>query len=514
MVPLVAAPDRLPLPERAWGVTAPLYGLWEGAPEGLGDFALLGQAAEALGRQGAAFVGIQPIHAGFAQDPEAISPYSPSHRGRLDVRYLAMPGGADVHGAMRGQPSPLIDPWREIPARAAALRAFFAAACAEPDPAFVAWRAAESEGLERFARHEALAAYFGTRWPEWPEAYRDPDHPAVAAFAREHSEAVTFHAWAQWMAHVQVSGAQARARAAGMRFGLYLDLAVGSCPDGAETWSDPGLHAREVSLGAPPDAFAPQGQCWDLAPLNPVALLARGLHPFADILRAQLRYAGLLRVDHILGFARAFWVPPGLPGAYVMMPCAALLAVARLEAARAGATIVGEDLGVIPEGLRAELAASGVLGCRVMMFETEHGQFRPADRYPEPVLASFSTHDLPTLRGWCASRDTDWWERVGNLEPAAASLARRERAAQVTALEGAAGGIDAEAVHRFIAETPARLVGVQAEDLFECVEQSNLPGTIDAHPNWRRRLPVPVSAFDTDPRVVTTARQMAAASRG
>jgi len=508
--PLVAAPARLALPALGWGVTAPLYGLWSGRQGGMGDYALLAEAAAGLGRLGADFLGINPIHAGFAADPGATSPYSPSHRARLDIRHVAVPRAEGPAGA-------LIDHAVEIPAQAAALRAAFAEvqAAGGPGPEFAAWRAAEGVALERFATHQALSDRFGPSWPLWPAAYRDPASRCVAGFAEARAEAVTFHAWAQWMAETQLAAAQARARAAGMRFGLYLDLAVGTRPDGAETWADPGLYATSVSLGAPPDAFAPEGQSWGLAPLNPGALLARGLDPLAAILRAQFRHAGLLRIDHILGFARAFWVPPGLPGAYVTMPRAAMLAVVRLEAARAGATVVGEDLGVIPEGLRADLAASGVLGCRVMMFETDHaGRFHPPEAWPEPVLASFSTHDLPTLRGWAAAREIDWWERIGNLAPEDAEGHRARRRGAVAALAEAADGADAPAVHRFLAATPARLVAVQAEDVFDCVEQANLPGTTSGHPNWRRRLPVPAAAFATDPRLLGTARLMAAAGRG
>ncbi len=502
--PLISAPARLDLPPRAWGMTAPLYGLWDGQPAGVGDYALLGAAADALGQQGAAFLGINPIHAGFPADPSATSPYSPSHRARLDIRHVAV-------DAVAGPAGPLIEHATEIPARIKALRAAFAAGRTDPD--FAAWRAGEGAALELFARHQALSDRFGPHWPTWPDAFRAPDAPEVQRFAAEAADTVTFHAWAQWMAQRQLATAQAQARAAGMRFGLYLDLAVGTHPDGAETWADPGLYARGISLGAPPDAFAPEGQSWGLAPFNPCALLARNLAPLAAILRAQFQHCGLLRIDHILGFARAFWVPPGLPGAYVTMPRAALLAVARLEAARAGATIVGEDLGVIPDGLRADLEASGVLGCRVMMFEIEDGHLRAPEAWPAPVLASFSTHDLPTLKGWRCAREIDWWERIGNLDPAAADAHRRVRGGEVAALDAGIGGIDALSVHRALAATPARLVAVQAEDVFDCVEQANLPGTVTTHPNWQRRLPVPVGAFATDPRVRATARLMADAGR-
>lgn len=323
--PLIAAPARLPLPPRGWGMTLPLYGLWQEAAAGLGDYALLGAAAEALGRAGADFVGVNPIHAGFPGDPAMASPYAPSHRARLETRHVAA-------GMPAGPAAALIDHAAELPVQRAALARLLADA---GPAAFGQWRADEGAALHRFALHQALSDSFGPFWPAWPERYRDPESPAVAAFAAEHAAAVTRHARAQWVAETQLAAAQARARAAGMRHGLYLDLAVGTHPDGAETWADRALYAREVSLGAPPDAFAPGGQSWGLAPFRPDAMLARGLRPFARILRAQFRHAGMLRIDHILGFARAFWVPEGgLPGAYVTMPRAELLATARLEADR------------------------------------------------------------------------------------------------------------------------------------------------------------------------------------
>jgi len=503
--PLVSAPARLDLPPRGWGMTAPLYGLWQGQPAGLGDYALLGEMAAMLGEHSADFLGINPIHAGFSGDAGAISPYAPSHRARLDIRHVAV--GRDAHST-----GALIDHDVEIPAQMVALRAAFAEF--DGDPELTRWRQDEGQALEVFATHQALSDALGPRWPDWPAAFQSPDSPEVRDFAARNPEALHFHAWAQWMAQAQLDHAQTRARAAGMRHGLYLDLAVGTHPDGAETWADPQLYARSVSLGAPPDAFAPDGQSWGLAPLDPQALLARNLEPFAAILRAQFRQCGLLRIDHILGFARAFWVPPGLPGAYVTMPRDALLAVARLEAARAGAYIVGEDLGVIPEGLRADLEASGVLGCRVMMFEVENGHLRPPGDWPEAILASFSTHDLPTYRGWQGAREIDWWTRIGNLAPEDADAHRARRHADRAALEAGIGGPAVADMHRALAATPARLVAVQAEDVLECVEQANLPGTVTSHPNWRRRLPVPVSDLRNDPRLQETARLMAGAGRG
>ena len=473
---LLSAPPRLPLPPRGWGVTVPLYGLRDAETGGLGDYADLCAVTAGIGALGAGFVGINPIHAGFPGDPQAISPYSPSSRRRFNVAHLACPGEARTPGGA------LVDYAPAIAGRLAGLRAAFAAICPDERAALAGFRAAEGADLDRFALHQALSDRFGPYWSDWPAAYRAPDAPAVSAFAAENPDAIAFHSWLQFRAERQLGDIRAAARDAGMAHGLYLDLAVGTHPAGAETWADPDLFARGATLGAPPDPFAPQGQNWSLAPMIPQALAARGFRPLAEILRAQLRFAGLLRIDHILGFERAFWVPGDGPGAYVAMPKPALLAVARIEAARAGAVIVGEDLGVIPEGLRADLAASGILGCRLAMFDP-----CPED-WPEAVMASFGTHDLPPFAGWRQGTDIDWHARLGHVAPGRLAELRRGRADAVADLARRAGGEDVEALHGYLAATPARLVALQIEDLLGRTDQANLPGTVDTHPNWRRRI--------------------------
>lgn len=503
-VALLCAPHTLPLPERGWGVTLPLYGLRIAERGGLGDYADLKAAVESLGAAGAGFVGVNPIHAGFPLDGGAISPYSPSSRRRFDIRHAAVAGEAPEPGG------DLVDPAPAVAARLAALRAEFAALDPAARADFEAWRAAEGEDLARFALHQALSDEHGSWWPIWPEALKDPEGAAARAFAAAHPEAVAFHAWAQYRAEAQLAAVRDAGAAAGMRHGLYLDLAVGTSPAGAEVWANPTLFARGVSLGAPPDDFAPQGQKWGLAPMIPAALEAALFRPLAEILRAQLRFAGVLRIDHVLGFDRAFWVPEqeGAAGAYVAMPKAALLAVARIEGARAGAVIVGEDLGVIPDGLQADLVASGLLGCRLAMFAPE------LPHWPEAAMGSFGTHDLAPWEGWKQGRDIDWHARLGHVTPEAAEAWRARRAAEAADLQARAGGEDAGAMHRWLAHAPARLLAVQLEDLTGRAEQANLPGTVDSHPNWRRRVGVAPEAMGDLPALREAAEAMRAAGRG
>lgn len=504
-VHLLAAPARLPSPPRRWGLTVPLFALWEGAQAGLGSYPMLGELAEGVARHGGAFVGINPIHTGFPSDPHSFSPYAPSHRRRLNTMHIHT-----------GQPLPetgaLIDYPRLIRAQRAALEEAFTGF--HGDRGFEDWRGAGGAALEEFVTHQALSEVHGASWSQWPLPYQNPKSPQVQSFARDRSQRLRFHAWAQWMAESQLSDSQSRARAAGMPFGLYLDIAVGTHPHGAETWAEPGLFAQGVSLGAPPDLLGPSGQRWGLSPMRPDVLRATGYAAFAQTLRAQLRFCGLLRIDHILGLERSFWLPDGLPGLYVTMPRDELLAVLRIEASRAGASVIGEDLGTIPTGLRGALDASGVLGCRVAMFErhweTTRAFLRP-DEYAATALASWGTHDLPTWAGWRCGRDIDWRAQLGEIADEAA--ARADRAADTAAFDALSGGAGIEAMHQHLATCASALVAVQAEDLAGAVEQCNLPGTVHEHPNWRRRLPLPISRLISARSLDQTGTIMANAGR-
>ena len=492
---LLAAPPRLPQPARCWGLIAPLYGI---SASGIGSYDDLGLLAAGMAGQGAAFLGINPVHAGFPTVPGLFSPYTPSHRRRLNVIHLA---------AGQGTPGPLVDYARDIPARMAALAAGYAAFAG--DTRFDAWQAAQGESLQRFALHQALSARHGAFWGDWPATLASPETPAAIAARSELAGEMRFHAWLQWRAETALADAGRAARDAGMRHGLYLDLAVGTHPFGAETWEDRASFAFGASLGAPPDAFSAEGQNWGLAPFNPLHLRATGYAALAETLRRQLQFAGVLRIDHILGFERAYWVPDAAPGAYVRMPRDAMLAVVRIEAARAGnAVVVGEDLGNIPEGLYGALSGSGILGCRVAMFERESWHppvFRPAERYDAEAIASFSTHDLATWTGWRQGADIAARARIAGQD---AGGPLHERAAEVAALDRLLPDAGQDALHAFLAATPSRLVAVQAEIVLDMADQPNLPGTVTEYPNWQLRLPVAAADFPALPAVARTAAIM------
>lgn len=511
---LLCAPARLPLPRKLWGLMAPLACLRSEAEGGIGSYEDLARLAEGLGPTGAAFLGINPIHAGFLTNPEGFSPYTPSHRRRVAPLYLPTAARAET-------PGPVLILPEELPARLAALEEEFRAA--PPGPGFDEYLRHEGDSLHRFATHQALSEKFGAFWDSWPAAYHDPDSPEVAQAAHDLADRVRFHAWLQYSAEGALSETQRRAQAAGLELGLYLDLAVGTHPHGAETWEDRESFAFGASLGAPPDAFAPQGQNWHLAPFNPVHLIDTGFAALAATLRQQLRFSGALRIDHILGFERAYWVPEGdLPGAYVTMPRDAMLAVARMEAARAGAVIVGEDLGVIPDGLQHALKDSGILGCRLMCFEHtgDPPWYKAPQEYDEGVIASFSSHDLPTWKGWREGREIALRRDMGIIPAEHTEGMFGFRGREVEGMDGATAPYrnghapeSPEAMAALLAETASCMVALQVEDMLEMESQPNMPGTVWEYPNWRQRLPAGVDEIAASPVLANAARIMKRAGR-
>ena len=349
-------------------------------------------------------------------------------------------------------------------------------------------------------------------WRTWPEPYRNCASREVAAFAAENGERVAFFAWLQWIADGQLAAAHDRARAGGMSIGIYRDLAVASDGGGSMAWSWPQVILAGASVGAPPDDLGPMGQNWGLSPLSPQGLRETGYVPFIHALRANMRHAGALRIDHVMALTRLFWIPPGMTGrdgAYVQYPFEDLIRIVALESRRHRCIVIGEDLGTLPAGFPETLQRFGVLSYRIMSFErTEDGGLKQPAEYPERALVAVATHDMPTVRGQWVGRDIDWRGRVvDGITPAwvESSHADRKRTRQSTIAALREAGLDpgedaveqptpalAESVHRFIARSPARLLMVQLEDLLDLDEQANLPGTSSEHPNWRRRLPCPV----------------------
>jgi 4-alpha-glucanotransferase len=538
---LVVAPASCHLPDglqpgaRSWGLTTQLYGLRREQDWGIGDFTALAELCERSGPLGAAAIGINPLHALFAAEPRHFSPYSPSSRAWLNYLYIdvtAVPGFTEDDAAGAAAPvDRIIAPLVDYPAVAALkrpvlealFRRFRGRDLAAGSPLGTAFREFRREGgaaLAEFAKFEALHEHFTASggpfsWHEWPAAMRDPESAAVAEFAREHEERVEFFAFLQWQADRQLDAAAAAGRANGLSIGLYRDLAVGVNPHGAEAWADQQLVAPGTAIGAPPDALSRAGQNWGLAPLNPLALRRRGFAPLIAALRANMRHAGILRIDHVMSLQRLYWVPSGSPataGAYVNYPFRDMLRLVALESRRAGCAIIGEDLGTVPEGFREAMQAAGALSYRVFMFERRwDGSFTAPNEYPELAAASAATHDLATLKGFWLGRDIEWRRRIAlypdqHATETEAAERRRDRHLLLEALarEGllaperhgeflpaddapAYGDELGEAILVYLARSRARLMLVQIEDVLGEAEQANLPGTTDAHPNWRRR---------------------------
>ncbi|MHA1189552.1 MAG: 4-alpha-glucanotransferase, partial [Alphaproteobacteria bacterium] len=385
---------------RLWGITAPLYGLRsaEKSDGGIGTYADWGALAANARGWGADFAGANPVHALFPADPARCSPYSPSSRLFLNVMHIAphrVPGFETCPAAqdLWNQCSGALDRLRQadlIDYSAIASRLFpVLQALYDHRPDKAPPDQTTDTALSRHALFEVLHEHFCRQlgspapWQDWPEAFRRPDSAAVAEFPRTHAGRIGFFSWLQQMADAQLADAAGSAKDAGAAIGLYADLAVGVARDGADVWARPENFAQGVSLGAPPDGFAPGGQNWALAPFNPLAIRAAGYAPFRAMLRATMRHAGLVRIDHVLGFARSFWIPDGLPGTYIAQPLDTLLDIVAIESRRARCAVIGEDLGNVPNGLRDTLADRGILGTRVAWFEREEGgRFRAAAHYP------------------------------------------------------------------------------------------------------------------------------------
>jgi (1->4)-alpha-D-glucan 1-alpha-D-glucosylmutase len=546
-------PPALRAGGRRWGANVQLYSLRSKRNWGIGDFSDLASLVEHLGAEGAAFLGINPLHALYPYAPARASPYSPSSRSFLNALYVDVEAirefgrcpearewvrSKEFQAHLRAlRDTPLIDHAGVGRAKLGVLELLHAQrrSCGDTESRtqrFAAFKAEGGEALLRYALFEALQAHFSAAdasiwgWPVWPEAYRNPSSEAVRSFAAEHAERIDFFAWLQWQAAEQRARVAARARDCGLTVGIYADLAVSIDRGGADAWTQQDLYAIGASVGAPPDAFNQQGQDWGLPPLIPHRLREAGYAPFIAMLRANMRDAGALRIDHAMGLLRLFWVPSGAKpadGAYVRYPLDDLIGLVALESARSRCIVIGEDLGTVPDEAREALAANDILSYRVLMFEQGgNGEFKPPAAYPEAALAVASTHDLPTLAGWWEGIDIPLRASQGLLEPGvdveAMMQARRdERSRLVAALarEGllpAGGGHDpaslpsltrplANAIHAYLARSPATLVGLQLEDILGVKDQPNLPGTTRSYPNWRRKLPFGVEALERDGRL-------------
>ncbi|MBV9718215.1 MAG: 4-alpha-glucanotransferase [Candidatus Eremiobacteraeota bacterium] len=553
---LIVTPQQCYLPPRlrtgkAWALSTQLYALRSQRNWGVGDFTDLAEFAKIAASNGARAVGVNPLHELHPSNPAAASPYSPSSRLFLNVIYI------DVqHAAERDDSRATLAEIAEssLQDRIASLRhselvdyagvarlkldiltrlhrrtreKFVARPTTRRAQAFARFCRRGGEPLERLAVYEMIAESFRARnpacygWLDWPAEYRSPDAPAVAALARKNRERVDFYVYLQWLAQEQLASSAAQARRAGCV--LYGDLAVGVERNGAAAWSDQSTVVTDASLGAPPDPLNTYGQNWGLAPLSPRALTESAYRPWTALLRANMRHAGILRVDHVMSLRRAFWIPRGAAatqGAYVRYPLDDMLGILALESLRNRCAVVGEDLGTVPEGFRDRMQSARALSSRLFYFERDwnDASFLPPARYPRLAAASIGTHDLPTLAGWWTgdrSEHEDRWhdrflfvdalERAGALDASGAARLRAD------ASRGGTLAVIAElasAAHRFLADTSAALVVVAIEDVLNETGAINVPGTVDEHPNWRRKRSLGLENIEADGRLSHTGKTM------
>ncbi|MCK9376361.1 MAG: 4-alpha-glucanotransferase [Syntrophobacterales bacterium] len=561
---LIAAPPRAYIPDwleqgqRCWGLNLPLYAVKSRTNWGMGDFADLQEIMRWAGSLGAAFVGVNPLHAAGGQAGDDPSPYSPLSRVFRNTLYLSLESAPEMAACREARELLASPEFQAAKARLAAaalvdyqevcrlkrrvlewLYRTFCQVHGTPEEArtprgleFAEFVAAGGESLAGFGQFRALADFFQDRdWRRWPEPYQDPRSPAVAEFAREHRREVALFQYGQWLAESQLDGVCREAREQGLPFSLYEDLALGAGPGGFDTWAHQDLFARDCAIGAPPDAFNPQGQNWGLPPLIPDRLRAAGYQLFIDTLRANLPVGGLLRLDHVMGLFRLLWIPQGVAaaqGAYVNYPNRELLAILALESVRRRALIIGEDLGTVPPHIRRDLGRTGVFSYRVFYFERDgHHRFQPPEVYPPQALATVTTHDLPTLTGFWQGDDLALKRRLhlypeGELAEADAEGRARDRRLLVEALQQRgllAAGPDPEATEScpadlraaaltYLAQSESSLMEVRLEEIFGVAEQQNLPGTTSERPNWRIKLPLSLEDMEQSPEPARIAARL------
>lgn len=542
---IIVAPPRCYEPEaiqqgkRWWGVTAQLYTLRSQHNWGIGDFGDLRQLVEQIARRGGVFVGLNPLHSLYPANPDAASPYSPSSRHWLNVIYIDVNRVDDFQQSAEAQQW-----WRQdktqhtltalrterwvnyesvtalkLTALRMAFRYFNHRSALDPrTSAFRQFVLNGGQSLQLQATFDALQDYLKQQgenyadWSQWPARYHDVHGESVKSFRREQADEIMFYCWLQWLAYEQLAECFAHSKQLGLPIGLYRDLAVGVAQGGAETWDERHLYCLDASIGAPPDPLGPQGQNWQLAPMNPNMMRARGYQPFIDVLRSNMANCGALRIDHVMALLRLWWIPKtetAVGGAYVHYPVDDLLAVLALESQRHRCLIIGEDLGTVPAEIVSKLQDYGVYSYKVLFFEKdEKDVFRPSSDYPRQSMATITTHDLPTLRGYWQAVDLSLGKDLGlypNPELLQQQIQLREKAKQ--------GLLDAlhqhgllpqrvgrnsvlttmssplnRGVQRYITDSASALVGFQLEDWLDMATPVNVPGTNREYPNWRRKL--------------------------
>ncbi|GAB3624063.1 4-alpha-glucanotransferase [Mariniluteicoccus endophyticus] len=523
---LIVTPHFLGFPDgmgdrRIWGLAAQLYSVRSHDSWGVGDLTdLRDLAVWSAAEHGADYVLVNPMHAAEPDAPMEPSPYLPTTRRffnplylrveRIEeyasapapVRHLIDQLADQAHGQLDAVD--FIDRNASWTLKQRALRALYAVPRSPGrEIAFGAYCEGAGEGLLNHATWAALTAALGADWTQWPDDYQTPAAPAVARFRDENADEVDFHRWLQWCLDDQLRGAQTAAQASGMALGIVHDLAVGVNPRGSDGWSLGSAFARGVHVGAPPDQFTQLGQDWGQPPLRPDRLPELAYAPFRDMVRTILRHSGGVRVDHIIGLFRLWWVPEGMKpteGTYVRYDHRAMIGVLALEAQRAGALVVGEDLGTVEPWVRDYLTMRGILGTSILWFEQDWdvpgGQPLRPDQWREMCLASVTTHDLPPTAGYLDGVHVELRHRLGLLADDLADELARDEADRRQWLQflvelGLLESVDApntrvvEALHAFLLRTPSRMLNLALVDAVGDRRTQNQPGTSNEYPNWR-----------------------------
>ena len=509
---VIAAPEYLPQPRRQWGFAVQLYAARSRESWGIGDFRDLAMIARSARDAGAGSILISPINANPPEQHQQNSPYSPTSREWYNLLHIA-PGAAP--GAELVDLTKLASKGRALNARRridrdavwtlkrTALERIWSVVSDDLPLEFLDFESAAGDGLRRFATFCAIVDRHGMPWWEWPADLRRPDSPAVEAYATEHADRIRFYAWCQWVADRQFADACASG------VDIVVDLPVGFDAGGADAWAWQDLCAFDFEVGCPPDPHNTEGQKWGLPPLDPQALVAADFAPFIAMVRAGLRHAAALRMDHVMQLWRLFWVPQAgaAAGAYLTYPVDALLAVLRVEACRAGAWVVGEDMGTVADGVRETMASIGMLGYRTSM-RSEPGS------NPEGTMAAAQTHDQATIVGLVTGSDLADMVAIGKgHDEQHIAETRRALLADAGLSEDAPSTPETfvaaiEAAYRKLAASPSRIVLATLDDAAAVPERPNMPGTIDEWPNWRIALPMPVEELLRSPIAVSLANLM------
>jgi 4-alpha-glucanotransferase len=500
---LIVTPGRCYLPKtlRSWGWAIQLYATRSSKSWGVGDLADLRRLGEWSARElGAEVLLLNPLRASAPVLPQEPSPYFPTTRRFWNVLYLRIeevPGAKQPSAELRRLASAgqalnkkrHIDYDRVFHLKMRALAALWARFRQDPD--FERYRRSQGQGLTKFATFCALAERHGRNWRRWPSGYQQPDSSQVKKFQKEEANRVRFHEWLQWLLDEQV-------RRAGGQIGLMHDLPIGFDPGGADAWVWQDLLAKGATVGAPPDEFSADGQNWGLPPFVPYKLRAAAYDPFIETVRATLRHGRGLRIDHVMGLFRLFWIPEGMTakqGAYVNYAVEDLLGILALESQRAGAVVVGEDLGTVEESMRKQLARYRILSYRLLWFEKV-----PPSQFPELALAAVTNHDLPTVKGLWTGSDLNEQRRLA-LKPNEEGLQEiHQHLCTMTRLRKKAPAAEVvERTYRLLGTAPSRLLIATLDDALTVAERPNLPGTTTERPNWALALPLPLERLETNP---------------